>query len=253
MLGDGIVSFGTAVVTALCRNTKSSAKIGSSSRTRDRTAMPAEVNAVSPAAPCIRTSIRSSVRSIPPSRWMKSMCHDVRRNSPSVAARSPTRSCMATTSRIASSSAARSAGDVDLTGRVRGAGGQQGGRAEQASDVVGTERRFGAGRHAGRLASPRRDQPARWWPRPGTGAGWTAWTTTCTTASPSWSRRSTAWNGRHIGRELSDDERARLDALGVELDRTWDLLRRREARRRAGQDPDDGAGAPATWWRGTSR
>jgi hypothetical protein len=42
----------------------------------------------------------------------------------------------------------------------------------------------------------------------------------------------------HIGQRLSDDERARLDALGVELDRTWDLLRRREARRRAGQDPD---------------
>ena len=42
----------------------------------------------------------------------------------------------------------------------------------------------------------------------------------------------------HIGRRLSDDERAHLDALGVELDRTWDLLRRREARRRAGQDPD---------------
>jgi hypothetical protein len=42
----------------------------------------------------------------------------------------------------------------------------------------------------------------------------------------------------HVGRRLSDDERARLDALGVELDRTWDLLRRRDARRRAGQDPD---------------
>ena len=28
-------------------------------------------------------------------------------------------------------------------------------------------------------------------------------------------------------------------ALGVELDRTWDLLRRREARRRVGQDPDE--------------
>ena len=35
MLGDGIVIFGTAVVTAPCRNRKSSAKIGSSSRTRD--------------------------------------------------------------------------------------------------------------------------------------------------------------------------------------------------------------------------
>ena len=42
----------------------------------------------------------------------------------------------------------------------------------------------------------------------------------------------------HAGRRISDDERNRLDALGVELDRTWDLLRRREARRRAGQDPD---------------
>jgi hypothetical protein len=42
----------------------------------------------------------------------------------------------------------------------------------------------------------------------------------------------------HAGRRITDEERARLDALGVELDRTWDLLRRREARRRAGQDPD---------------
>jgi hypothetical protein len=42
----------------------------------------------------------------------------------------------------------------------------------------------------------------------------------------------------HSGHKITDDERARLDALGVELDRTWDLLRRREARRRAGQDPD---------------
>ena len=38
---------------------------------------------------------------------MKSMCHDVRRNSPSVAARRPMSSCSATTSRIASSSTAR--------------------------------------------------------------------------------------------------------------------------------------------------
>ena len=65
-----------------------------------------------------------------------------------------------------------------------------------------------------------------------------AWTRTCATASPNWSTRSTSLERAHIGRRLSDDERARLDALGVELDRTWDLLRRREARRRAGQDPD---------------
>ena len=43
----------------------------------------------------------------------------------------------------------------------------------------------------------------------------------------------------HAGRRLNDEEKTRLDALGVELDQTWDLLRRREARRRAGQDPED--------------
>ncbi|MCX6466881.1 MAG: DUF2630 family protein [Pseudonocardiales bacterium] len=42
----------------------------------------------------------------------------------------------------------------------------------------------------------------------------------------------------HIGQPLSDEERARLDDLGVQLDRTWDLLRQRDARRRAGLDPD---------------
>jgi hypothetical protein len=42
----------------------------------------------------------------------------------------------------------------------------------------------------------------------------------------------------HSGRRITDEQRTRLDALAVELDRTWDLLRRREARRRAGQDPD---------------
>ncbi len=40
---------------------------------------------------------------------MKSMCQDVRRNSPSVADRSPASRCMATTSRMAASSAAASA------------------------------------------------------------------------------------------------------------------------------------------------
>ena len=49
----------------------------------------------------------------------------------------------------------------------------------------------------------------------------------------------------HAGRRITDQERARLDALGVELDRTWDLLRRREARRRAGQDPDAEQERPA--------
>jgi uncharacterized protein DUF2630 len=37
---------------------------------------------------------------------------------------------------------------------------------------------------------------------------------------------------------LSEDERARLRGLQVELDQCWDLLRQRRALRTAGQDPD---------------
>ena len=43
--------------------------------------------------------------------------------------------------------------------------------------------------------------------------------------------------GDHEG--LTPDEHHRLEALGVELDRWWDLLRQREARRSAGLDPDE--------------
>jgi hypothetical protein len=35
------------------------------------------------------------------------------------------------------------------------------------------------------------------------------------------------------------EDRARLDRIGVELDRCWDLLRQRRARRAAGQDPGE--------------
>ena len=35
------------------------------------------------------------------------------------------------------------------------------------------------------------------------------------------------------------EDRARLDRIGVELDRCWDLLRQRRARRAAGQDPSE--------------
>jgi hypothetical protein len=38
---------------------------------------------------------------------------------------------------------------------------------------------------------------------------------------------------------LSDDEHGRLRSIEVELDRCWDLLRQRRAKRRAGEDPDD--------------
>jgi hypothetical protein len=42
----------------------------------------------------------------------------------------------------------------------------------------------------------------------------------------------------HVGQALSESEKQRLDELGVQLDRYWDLLRQRDARRRAGLDPD---------------
>jgi hypothetical protein len=42
---------------------------------------------------------------------------------------------------------------------------------------------------------------------------------------------------RHAGQGLDDDERERLRQVEVQLDQTWDLLRRRSARREAGQDP----------------
>ena len=45
---------------------------------------------------------------------------------------------------------------------------------------------------------------------------------------------------REHGRQPSDDEaHARLRGLEVSLDRCWDLLRQRRARRDAGLDPDD--------------
>jgi hypothetical protein len=43
----------------------------------------------------------------------------------------------------------------------------------------------------------------------------------------------------HIGQALSGAERQRLKDLEVQLDRCWDLLRQRDARRRAGLNPDD--------------
>ena len=49
----------------------------------------------------------------------------------------------------------------------------------------------------------------------------------------------------HIGTPLSDSEQQRLADVGVQLDRLWDLLRQRDARRRAGLDPDGAQERPA--------
>jgi hypothetical protein len=40
------------------------------------------------------------------------------------------------------------------------------------------------------------------------------------------------------GGRRSRADQERLDSIGVQLDRYWDLLRQRRARRDAGQDPD---------------
>ena len=43
----------------------------------------------------------------------------------------------------------------------------------------------------------------------------------------------------HVGRPLSDAEQDRIGSLSLELDRCWDLLRQRRARRASGEDPDE--------------
>jgi Protein of unknown function (DUF2630) len=46
--------------------------------------------------------------------------------------------------------------------------------------------------------------------------------------------------------EHSDEERARIAQLEVQLDQCWDLLRQRRAKRQYGEDPDDAEARPAT-------
>ncbi len=41
----------------------------------------------------------------------------------------------------------------------------------------------------------------------------------------------------HADEGLTDEDRARLQQIEVQLDQCWDLLRQRRARRDAGQDP----------------
>jgi uncharacterized protein YjaG (DUF416 family) len=51
----------------------------------------------------------------------------------------------------------------------------------------------------------------------------------------------------HAGDTLSDEDRRRLEEVEVQLDRCWDLLRQRRAKRSAGLNPDEaGPRDPAT-------
>lgn len=50
--------------------------------------------------------------------------------------------------------------------------------------------------------------------------------------------------GRESDGSATDADRARLKTIEIELDRCWDLLRQRRARREAGLPPDDAAMRP---------
>jgi hypothetical protein len=45
---------------------------------------------------------------------------------------------------------------------------------------------------------------------------------------------------------LNDHDQIRLEAIQVELDQCWDLLRQRRAKREFGQNPDDAKVRPAS-------
>ncbi len=49
----------------------------------------------------------------------------------------------------------------------------------------------------------------------------------------------------HTGEGLTPGESEKLRGIEIALDRCWDLLRQRRARRDAGQDPDQAAERPA--------
>ncbi len=53
------------------------------------------------------------------------------------------------------------------------------------------------------------------------------------------------WQHAGDGHGLTAEEHARLDAIKVELDRCYDLLHQRDARRAAGLDPREAAARPA--------
>ena len=50
--------------------------------------------------------------------------------------------------------------------------------------------------------------------------------------------------GLYGKQELADHDQVRLEAIRVELDQCWDLLRQRRAREEFGQDPNDATVRP---------
>ena len=49
---------------------------------------------------------------------------------------------------------------------------------------------------------------------------------------------------REAAGNAGDDDRRRLEAVKVSLDRCWDLLRQRRALRESGRNPDDASARP---------
>jgi hypothetical protein len=52
-------------------------------------------------------------------------------------------------------------------------------------------------------------------------------------------------HGLREGSEHTDEQRARMQELEVQLDQCWDLLRQRRAKRQYGEDPEDAEARPA--------
>ena len=53
-------------------------------------------------------------------------------------------------------------------------------------------------------------------------------------------------HGLREGAEHTDDQRARMQKLEVQLDQCWDLLRQGRAKRQYGEDPDEAQARPAS-------
>ena len=53
-------------------------------------------------------------------------------------------------------------------------------------------------------------------------------------------------HGLRGGTDHTDDQRARMQELEVQLDQCWDLLRQRRAKRQYGENPEEAEARPAT-------
>jgi hypothetical protein len=53
-------------------------------------------------------------------------------------------------------------------------------------------------------------------------------------------------HGLREGTDHTDDQRARMQELEVQLDQCWDLLRQRRAKRQYGEDPEEAEARPAS-------